>query len=213
MNRAAHWEQVYRSRGPEQLSWFQAEARLSAQLIQRTVPDHSASIVDIGAGASTLVDGLLASGYRALTVVDLSATALTLAQERLGALAQSVTWLTADVLTVSFAPACFDIWHDRAAFHFLTEAADRMRYVAQVRHAVRPGGHVLLATFAEDGPTRCSGLAVARYSPEALHAEFGAGFLLLESHREEHVTPSGARQAFTYCVCRADPGARVRRTA
>jgi len=205
VDRNAHWEQVYRTKGPDQVSWFQAEARLSRVLIERAAPDRAARIIDIGAGASTLVDGLLVSGYRHITVVDLSSTALFLAQQRLGSAAASVIWRAADVLTAAFPAAAFDVWHDRAVFHFLTDAADRMRYVAQVRAAVRPGGHVIVATFAEDGPTRCSGLDVARYSADTLHAEFGAGFVVLESQRELHTTPSGSEQAFTYCVCRVRP--------
>jgi len=207
MDRREHWEQVYRTKGPEQVSWFQAEARLSRQLIELVAPDRGSAILDIGAGASTLVDGLLASGYRNLAIVDLSPAAIGLTRHRLGASAAAVTWQVADVLEASFDQGAFDLWHDRAVFHFLTDAADRARYVAQVRHAVRSGGHVLVATFAEDGPTRCSGLEVVRYSPAMLHAVFGTGFQLVDSHRELHTTPSGARQAFTYCVCRvADTG-------
>lgn len=202
MNRHEHWEQVYRTKGPDQVSWFQAEARLSRDLIAHAAPARSASIIDIGAGASTLVDGLLRIGYQRLTVVDLSATALDLTKARLGDAATTVHWQAADILTATLPAQAFDVWHDRAVFHFLTDAADRARYVAQVRHAVRPGGIVLVATFAEDGPARCSGLEVARYAPAELHAQFGDGFSLLESHREIHITPSGATQAFTYCVCR-----------
>jgi SAM-dependent methyltransferase len=202
MDRREHWEQVYRTKGPDQLSWFQAEARLSRELIAHAAPARDAAIVDIGAGASTLVDGLLHIGYRHLTVVDISAAALELAKQRIGDAANAVTWETADILTAEFPAAAFDVWHDRAVFHFLTDPADRTRYVAQVRHAVRPGGIVLVATFAEDGPLRCSGLEVARYAPAALHAQFGEAFELLESHRELHTTPSGATQAFSYCVCR-----------
>ncbi len=165
-------------------------------------PERRARIVDIGAGAATLVDGLLKSGYRNLTVLDLSASALALAQQRLGSASAAVTWQADDVLTAAFPQSSFDLWHDRAVFHFLTNPADRARYVAQAHHAVRRGGLVLVATFAADGPTRCSGLDVVRYSPEALHAEFGTRFELLESHREVHTTPSGSQQAFTYCVCR-----------
>lgn len=205
MDRQAHWEHVYRTMSAEQVSWFQSEATLSRQIIERSTPSRTARIVDIGAGASTLVDGLLASGYRNLTVVDLSAAALALAQKRIGDAAAFVKWLAADVLTTPFEPSTFDLWHDRAVFHFLTDAAERAQYVEQVRRAVRPGGHVLVATFAEDGPVRCSGLQVARYSPSTLHAEFGAGFRLIDSHRELHTTPSGAAQAFTYCVCVVDP--------
>jgi 2-polyprenyl-3-methyl-5-hydroxy-6-metoxy-1,4-benzoquinol methylase len=205
MDRHAHWEQVYRTKGPDQVSWFQAEARLSQQLIETAVPDRSAAIIDVGAGASTLIDGLVAAGYRQLTVVDLSEAALEIARRRLGAAAAAVTWQAADVLEARFPHAHYDVWHDRAVFHFLTTANDRERYVAQVRHTLRPGGHVLVATFAEDGPTRCSGLDVARYSAGALHEQFGADFALLASHREEHTTPSGSVQAFTYCLCRFQP--------
>lgn len=209
MDRSGHWEQVYRTKRPDQVSWFQAEARLSRQLIERIVPDRAARIVDIGAGASTLVDGLLASGYQDLTVLDLSPSALVLARQRLDAGADAATWQVADVLTARFAPASFDLWHDRAVFHFLTDASDRARYVAQAHHAVRVGGHLLVATFAEDGPVRCSGLDVVRYSPTGLHAEFAAGFSLVESHRELHITPSGAQQAFTYGVFRVASGWRA----
>lgn len=205
MNRSEHWEEVYRTKRPDQVSWFQAEARLSRQLIEAAAPDRTARIIDIGAGASTLVDGLLAAGYRDLTVVDLAPAALALVRTRLGPLASTVQWLAADALDLSLSRHAFDVWHDRAVFHFLTAPADRARYVAQVRHAVRPGGIVIVATFAEDGPLRCSGLDVARYAPEMLHAEFGSAFTLLESHRELHTTPSGATQAFTYCVCRLPP--------
>lgn len=209
MDRSEHWEQVYRTKQPDQVSWFQAEARLSRQLIERVVPDRAARIVDIGGGASTLVDGLLASGYRDLTVVDLSPSALALARQRLGAGADAVTWHATDVLTASIAHASFDLWHDRAVFHFLTDEPERARYVAQAHHAVRAGGYLIVATFAEDGPARCSGLDVARYSPTALHAEFTAGFSLVASHRELHTTPSGSQQAFTYGVFRVESGWRA----
>ena len=205
MDAKTHWEQVYRDKGPDQCSWFQQEARLSREFIELVAPDRDASILDVGAGASTLVDGLLASGYRDVAVLDLSAAALAQARARLGAAAARVTWMEADVLQVPLTPASLDVWHDRAVFHFLTEERSRAQYVAQVRHAVRPGGHVLVATFAEDGPTRCSGLEVARYSATALRGEFGQDFRVVESRREEHHTPWGAVQAFTYCLCRHQP--------
>jgi len=212
MDRRAHWEGVYRTKGPEQVSWFQAEARLSLELITRHAPP-GAAIADIGGGASRLVDGLLAAGHRTVQVLDLSAAALAAAQARLGPAATPVCWVVADVLTHDFAPASLDVWHDRAVFHFLTDLADRARYVAQVQRAVRPGGLVLVATFAEDGPLKCSGLEVARYSPDALHAQFGADFGVIESHREEHHTPTGAVQRFTYCLCRHEPPSDARRVA
>lgn len=205
MDRKAHWEQIYRTRGPDQVSWFEAEASLSLTLIQRAIPDREARIVDVGAGAATLVDGLLTAGYRHITVLDLSSAALTEARRRLGDRAATVAWREADILTAELPAHAFDLWHDRAVFHFLTDATDRARYVAQVRRAVRPGGYAVVATFAEDGPTRCSGLEVARYTPEALHSEFGDEFQLVTSMHQMHRTPWDARQAFTYCLCRYEP--------
>ena len=205
MDRKTHWEQIYRTKGPDQVSWFEAEASLSLTLVERAVPDREARIIDVGAGAATLVDGLLAAGYHHITVLDLSAAALAQAQRRLGDRAKRVAWREADVLTGELPAHAFDLWHDRAVFHFLTDATDRARYLAQVRHALRPGGYALVATFAEDGPTRCSGLEVARYSPEALHSEFGDEFQLVTSAHQTHRTPWDARQAFTYCLCRYEP--------
>jgi ubiquinone/menaquinone biosynthesis C-methylase UbiE len=179
-------------------------------LIERVAPGRGAAVLDVGAGASTLVDGLLAAGYRRITVLDLSAAALAQARQRLGPAAGGVTWLEADVLTAPLPPAAFDVWHDRAVFHFLTADGERRQYIAQVRRAVRPGGHVMVATFAEDGPERCSGLEVARYSPGALQGQFGPDFTTVESRRDEHRTPKGVVQAFTYCLCRYDtPAGRL----
>lgn len=213
MDRRTHWERVYAEKQPDQVSWFQAEARLSLDLIARFAPRPDTVIIDVGGGASRLVDGLLSRGYAEVRVLDLSAAALAAAHARLGASGDRVHWSVDDVLTTEFAPRSVDVWHDRAVFHFLTEADDRARYVEQVRHAVRPDGLVLVATFAEDGPPKCSGLEVARYSPEALHREFGGDFVVLASTREEHRTPSGAVQWFTYCVCRFRPGRGAERAA
>ncbi|MGH9807463.1 MAG: class I SAM-dependent methyltransferase [Terriglobia bacterium] len=200
-------------KGPDQVSWFEAEATLSLALIQRAAPDRDAAIIDVGAGAATLVDGLLNAGYRRITVLDLSAAALAQAQHRLAERAQTIAWCETDILTADLPANEFDVWHDRAVFHFLTDAAHRVRYVAQVRHALRFGGYALVATFAEDGPTRCSGLEVARYSPDALHTEFGDDFRLVASRRQMHRTPWGAWQAFTYCLCRFEPHASSRHAA
>jgi SAM-dependent methyltransferase len=199
-----HWERIYRTKDPTQASWYQSEPRLSLDLIRRVAPDLSDPIIDVGGGASILVDGLLAAGYRHLTVLDLSPTALALARQRLGARASLVTWLAADVRDVPLPAGGYAVWHDRAVFHFLTDAKARARYVGQTRRAVRPGGYALVASFAPDGPTRCSGLDVVRYSPDTMHAEFGAGFRLLDNVREDHHTPSGAIQAFVYCLCRVE---------
>lgn len=200
--RLQHWQQVYRTHAPEQVSWYQAAARMSLDLIRRVATDPSAAILDVGGGASTLVDGLLDAGYRDLTVLDLAPEALAVARARLGERAGDVRWIAGDIVAASVPAAACDIWHDRAVFHFLTDAADRARYVAQVKHALRPSGHVIIATFALDGPPRCSGLDVVRYSAESLAAELGKGFDLLEREREEHRTPSGAVQRFQYSLLR-----------
>lgn len=204
MDPKSHWERIYGNKLPTQLSWYQPHALRSLDLIRRVSPPPDGAIIDVGGGASTLISDLLDAGYHDLTVLDLSATALAKARNRLGARADTVGWIEADILDAPLPTAGYSVWHDRAVFHFLTAPADRGRYVAQARRAVRSGGFVLVATFADDGPTRCSGLKVDRYSPEALHAEFGAPFRLMASEREEHVTPGGIRQAFIYCLCRMD---------
>jgi len=210
VNQKAHWEQIYNTKSPEQMSWFEAEPTLSLMLIQRAVPNRDAAIIDVGAGAATLVDDLLTAGYHRITVLDLSGAALAQTQRRLSDRAATVSWREGDILTNALPANAFDLWHDRAAFHFLTDAADRSRYVAQVRRALRPGGFVLIATFAEDGPERCSGLQVARYSPTALHTEFGDEFRIVTSQQQTHRTPWGAEQSFTYCLCQYEPHASAR---
>jgi 2-polyprenyl-3-methyl-5-hydroxy-6-metoxy-1,4-benzoquinol methylase len=202
MDPRAHWQTVYKTRKPTEVSWYQPAARVSLSLIRRVAPDRSAAIIDVGGGASTLVDGLLADGYSSVTVLDVSSAALAEASERLGGDAARVTWLEANVFDAGLPASAYDVWHDRAVFHFLTEAGDRGRYVEQVRRSVKLGGYVMVATFASDGPTKCSGLEVARYAPEELHGEFGSDFQLVESAREEHHTPTGVVQPFIYCLCR-----------
>jgi SAM-dependent methyltransferase len=213
MDSKAHWEQVYNTKGPDQVSWFEPEATLSLALVQRVAPTRNEAIIDVGAGAATFVDGLLGAGYHDITVLDLSAAALAQAQHRLGERAAAVVWREDDILTAKLPIEAFDVWHDRAVFHFLTDPADRRAYVDQVRRALRHGGFALVATFAEDGPARCSGLDVARYSPDSLHAQFGSDFRLLTSQRQLHRTPWGAGQAFTYCLCRYEPHSSTRHAA
>lgn len=207
MDLKQHWETIYQTKSATDVSWFQPEARLSLELICRVAPNRAAAILDVGGGASTLVDSLLQRGYGAITVMDVSSAGLNQARARLGTAAAQVSWLEADIREAHLPRAAIDVWHDRAVFHFLTDATDRRRYVEQVRLAVRPGGHVLVATFAQDGPTRCSGLEVARYTPDALHGEFGAPFNLLGGTGEVHTTPSGVQQAFVYCLFRYQPPA------
>ena len=160
-------------------------------LIKATGVSHDAAIIDVGGGASTLVDDLLANGYTDLTVLDLSAAALAAARKRLGAQASKVRWIEADITKADLPANRFDVWHDRAVFHFLTTPEDRAAYVQAVFHSVKPGGHVIVATFAEDGPNQCSGLPVMRYRADELHAEFGEAFSLLSHEKEAHHTPSG----------------------
>ena len=186
------------------MSWYQPEARASLDLITRVAHDLDEPIIDIGGGASTLIDGLLDSGYRDLSVLDLAGPALAIAQSRLGVRSHVVRWREANALTAQLPLRHYSVWHDRAVFHFLTDRADRQRYVAQARHAIRRGGHIIVASFAPDGPQRCSGLDVVRYTPGAMHREFGAGFALLDSVRDEHHTPSGMVQSFVYCLCRVE---------
>ena len=202
MTRHQHWEKIYQSKAASEVSWFQESAALSLTLIRRVGPDPRAPIIDVGGGASTLVDGLLDAGHQQITVLDIAGSALAVARQRLGERAAQVTWIESDVLTALLPAARYALWHDRAVFHFLTDAADRAQYVAKVRHAVQTGGHVIVASFAPDGPLRCSGLEVMRYSPETMLAQFGEGFELLDSVREDHRTPSGATQAFVYCLFR-----------
>jgi ubiquinone/menaquinone biosynthesis C-methylase UbiE len=197
-----HWEKVYTTKATDTVSWFQPHADVSLDLIKATGVSRDAAIIDVGGGASTLVDDLLANGYTDLSVLDLSAAALAAAQRRLGSRAARVQWIEADVTKADLPAGRFDVWHDRAVFHFLTSAEDRAAYVQAVFRAVKPGGHVIVATFAEDGPNQCSGLPVMRYRADELHAEFGEAFALLNHQKEAHHTPSGKVQQFVYCYCR-----------
>jgi SAM-dependent methyltransferase len=199
-----HWERIYRTSDATRVSWYQPEARLSLDLIRRVAPDLDAPIIDVGGGASTLVDGLLEAGYRRVTVLDLAPTSLALARQRLADRASRVLWIAGSILDAKLGASAYAVWHDRAVFHFLTNRKDRARYVAQSRRAVRRGGHVIVASFSPEGPAKCSGLDVARYDANGMHAEFGAGFRLLDSVREDHHTPSGINQAFLYCLCRVE---------
>jgi 2-polyprenyl-3-methyl-5-hydroxy-6-metoxy-1,4-benzoquinol methylase len=201
-----HWEAVYQTRQPTEVSWYRPHLEISLRLIEGAASSRDAHIIDVGAGESTLVDDLLERGYRNLHAMDLSSTALDVAKARLGARANEVHWHPGDVRTFAFARHRYDVWHDRAVFHFLTDADDRAAYVRQVANAVRPGGHVIVATFGPEGPTRCSGLDVVRYDPEALHTEFGATFRLVNHCTELHQTPMGSTQQFTYCYCRISEG-------
>jgi len=202
MQSKSHWENIYKTKDTTQVSWFQQHPELSVRFIEHTRVDKTAQIIDVGGGASTLVDDLLANGYENVTVLDISAAALQVAQQRLGSLASNVTWLEADVTQANLPPQFYDLWHDRAVFHFLTNSKDRANYVETVLGSVKPGGHVIVATFGLKGPLRCSGLEVVRYSSDTLHDEFGNDFELVDTTEEVHQTPFGTEQEFVYCYCR-----------
>lgn len=192
-----HWNRVYTTRAVDAVSWYQAQPKISLELIAAADLPVDAPIIDIGGGASVLVDCLLAQGRSALSVLDVSAAALANSRARLGANAAKVQWIEADVREFE-PPQRYALWHDRAVFHFLTDPADRERYMAAMRRSLKPRAHVVVATFALDGPARCSGLDVARYDAATLHAQFGDDFEPLDSRRETHITPAGAEQRFTW---------------
>lgn len=195
-----HWERVYQTRSTTEVSWYRAHLERSLESIRQVAPGLDAAIIDVGAGASTLVDDLIAAGYTNLTVLDISPTALELARNRLGPRADTVHWLAGDVLKIALPLQRFDVWHDRAVFHFLTEAEHRQQYVKQMTSAVRRGGHVLIATFGPEGPLRCSGLEVTRYDAATLAQELSEGFRLVECSIEEHQTPAGVQQQFLHSL-------------
>ena len=196
-SRQEHWDGIYASRREDEVSWFQATPAVSLDLVDRCALARDAKILDVGGGASRLVDALLDRGFLDLTVLDVSAQALDRARARLGERADRVKWIVADV--TRFEPAeRYALWHDRAVFHFLTAAEDRAAYARALDRAVAPGGHVVVGTFALDGPERCSGLPVVRYDASGLAAALGPSFTLVETVRHEHVTPAGRTQAFTF---------------
>jgi 2-polyprenyl-3-methyl-5-hydroxy-6-metoxy-1,4-benzoquinol methylase len=204
MDAKTHWEKVYATKAPDQVSWFRPHLETSVALIERSVADHSASIIDIGGGESTLVDDLLARGFQNVTVLDVSQVAIDATRKRLGHAADRVHWLTADITQLASLPSAYDVWHDRAVFHFLTAPEQRAAYVQQAARSVKPGGHVIVSTFGPEGPTKCSGLDVVRYDAESLHDQFGTRFRLVESSKELHETPLGTTQQFLYCYCRVE---------
>lgn len=199
MQSREHWENVYTSIPENEVSWFQQHAQRSIKLIRKHKPEKASSIIDVGGGASTLVDDLLEYGYSKVSVLDLSQKALAKSRLRLGAMASKVNWITANITRATLPENEFDVWHDRAVFHFLTSKEERLAYVKQVQSAVKPASLVVVATFAEDGPESCSGLPVNRYSASALRTEFGELFVMLDHEHETHLTPSGKEQRFVYC--------------
>jgi SAM-dependent methyltransferase len=199
MNSKTHWETVYQTKAANEVSWYRAHLDKSLSLIERAAPDLNATIIDIGGGEATLVDDLIERGYQHLNVLDISQAAIDTTKQRLGTVADRVNWLVADIVTADLPSQQYDLWHDRAVFHFLTLLAQRAAYVRQVLDAVKPGGHVIIATFGLDGPEKCSGLEIVRYDSESLQAELGDRFQLLETSIELHQTPFNTTQQFLYC--------------
>jgi ubiquinone/menaquinone biosynthesis C-methylase UbiE len=201
----AHWERVYATKSPEAVSWYAPHLDASLKYVRQTGVALDAHVIDIGGGESTLVDDLLDAGYARVSVLDISAKALEVCRARLGPHRTAhVSWLEADVLEHRFEPRSLDVWHDRAVFHFLTEAQQRRLYVAQVFRALKPGGFAIVGAFGPEGPNQCSGLPVARYSSDELHEQFGTSFRLLEHSINVHTTPWGSAQQFVYCFCRLE---------
>ena len=197
-----HWDSVYTRKAADNVSWYRPHLDESLRFLTAAGIERTAAIIDVGGGASTFVDDLLARGYSNVTVLDLSGAALEVARQRLGERASAVHWLCADVTRAELSEKSFDFWHDRAVFHFLTDAAARSRYIYLIRKSVRPGGHIVIATFGPHGPEQCSGLDVLRFTPDAIHSEFGDEFTKVADATEVHKTPWGAEQEFVYCYCR-----------
>lgn len=200
-SRREHWDAIYGRTTPTRLSWYEREPTVALELIDTLAVPHDAAIIDVGGGASTLVDHLFIRGFRDVTVLDVSDAALALARDRLRN-AAAVNLVLADVVSWR-PPRSYALWHDRAVFHFLVDVAERQRYLETLRSAVLPGGHAILATFAADGPERCSGLPVAGYGADDLRTLLGDGFAIVEVRREEHLTPDGITQPFTWVAARA----------
>lgn len=204
MNTREHWDKIYGAKAPDKVSWHSPHLGTSLELIERVSPKKSSAIIDVGGGASTLADDLLARGYAHITVLDISEAAIATARKRLGTDADRVHWHVGDITRTALDSARFDLWHDRAVFHFLTDPMDRGQYVIQVLDAVKPGGHVIISTFGVDGPTKCSGLDVVRYDAASLQREFGPRCHLLDSYTQQHRTPFGTAQQFLYCLFRLE---------
>jgi len=197
-NRKDHWERVYQKHSPTEVGWYQAYPERSLKLIHNTGAGTDSNIIDVGGGISTLSMHLLDQGYKKLSVLDISGNSIERAKSQLGEKSREINWIEADVTKYNFMDR-YDIWHDRAVFHFLTKAEDRKGYIKSLNQALKLNGHLIIATFSLDAPSKCSGLSVVRYSPETLQNELGDNFILAEALVEAHVTPSGVKQNFTFC--------------
>lgn len=197
-NRKTHWEKVYKKKTSNELSWYQDCPEVSLRLITSTRLGAECNIIDVGGGTSKLADFLLQQGYKNLTVLDISGSSIKKSRLRLGNKASKIKWIEADITNFNLEEK-YDIWHDRAVFHFLTDSQDRKKYISALRRALKPDGHVIIATFSLSGPQKCSGLKIVRYSPESLHDELGNNFQMIEALDEVHLTPTKVKQNFIYC--------------
>lgn len=211
MESREHWEAVYQAKAADQVSWYRPHLEQSLAWIAQSGVDRAAAIIDVGGGEATLVDDLLAQDFLDITVLDISSAALAVARERLGGRGGRVHWLAVDITQATLPPARYDLWHDRAVFHFLVRPAQRAAYLQRLTRALRPGGEVIMATFGPQGPEKCSGLPVVRYDAAALSGVLGPDFELLATTTERHETPFGTRQQFTWCRFRFMPNGEVGR--
>jgi len=200
MDTKEHWEEIYKSRSSDKVSWFAPHLNLSLELILNSTTSKDSKIIDVGGGASTLADDLINKGYENITILDISGDALKVSRKRLGVLSNSATWLEGNITEIKLPGQFYDLWHDRAVFHFLTSSQDRKKYVRNLNVSLKPKGTVIIATFSLKGPEKCSGLDVIRYDPETLQAELGKNYRLIKSKEEPHQTPSGTNQEFIYCM-------------
>ena len=198
MSTSEHWQRIYTKRPATEVGWYEPDPAISRRLVSTAVTEGATSVIDVGGGASYLVDYLLEGGIERIAVLDISEAALDIARERLGHRAEGVEWLVGDVTAIPEV-GTFDVWHDRAVFHFLLESEDRRRYIELAERSVAPGGSAIVATFSHDGPEKCSGLPVHRWEPSELADELGPGWQLLTSERHAHTTPGGKDQAYVYC--------------
>jgi ubiquinone/menaquinone biosynthesis C-methylase UbiE len=203
MDVRTHWR-VYKTKAPDAVSWYRPHLETSLALIERTATGPSSGIIDVGGGESTLADDLLSRGHQHVTILDISETAIDVCKKRIGEAASRIHWIVADVTRTELDASTYNLWHDRAVFHFLTTMEQRIAYVRNVARSVKRGGHVIVSTFGPEGPKKCSGLAVIRYDANSLHDQFGARFHLVESSQELHQTPFGTTQQFLYCYCRIE---------
>ncbi len=200
MDAKSHWETIYKTKSSKDVSWYTPSLNKSLELIRSLDLPKNAAIIDVGGGASTLPDDLLAEGFKSITVLDISSEALEVSKKRLGDKANLIQWIESDLTKVSLPVSKYDLWHDRAVFHFLTQQETRVKYVDVLKNTLKLGGHILIATFGSNGPLKCSGLDIVRYSSQDLQRELGDFFQLTKEYTENHTTPFNTTQEFIYCL-------------